>query len=622
MKKGKLGVFCVILVFSVVFSAGALFAGTAPELNILSPKRGEEIPFGNDAVIAISIYDPDGDIDIRSIEFEVDGVEITQDAQISVFLVTFPYKDSASTGKHTFSFSVSDNENNITEIDSFFIISPEPEKQRVVSAHGSITAGSEYEQEASQNVVGSLDAYLYGRLSNSIDYSANAYITNEDSLDGQRVASFRLNLFMPFMGLVLGDATPSFSTYTIDGTQVRGIHALPQFGGFGMELLFGQTLNKVTKSQYTPDFTQRIYGVRIKAGNKERFLWGMSFLKIKDQTDSLSSALAASAPPPQENLVLGMDFTLSLMDGIFVLEAEANESMLNEDISTGATMAENLEWLFTVGNAMAPVIPGFNSLAARAGIKLGPLGGNTFNGEFSYVGPAYNSLANTAIVNDRIGGRAWDSLWLLNDKLFLSVGAQFYMNNLEDTAVDTTRTIGTSASAYVYPTESLSINTGLDLQSVSNDNDIDTLNTTINAGASQDMDIWITDTDIYLNGNASLLSDRADSTNDSNTFSTRLGAISYFIPFPLDTKFTFGYDFGDMNNSFYMEGRGGYRFLKNENLYTFADVTYETGVETLDILIGAEFEAPRNITVEGDFEFINAPGGSDILLSAFATWEF
>jgi hypothetical protein len=310
------------------------------------------------------------------------------------------------------------------------------------------------------------------------------------------------------------------------------------------------------------------------------------------------------------------------MDGIFIIEAEANESLLNTDITSGATEAENLDWLFTVGNFMTPVIPGFNSLAARAALKLGPLGGNTFNGEFSYVGPAYNSLANTAIVQDRIGGRAWDSLWLFNDKLFLSAGFQYYVNNLEETADDTTRTIGSSAGAYVYPTDSLSLNAGLDLQSVSNNDDIDTLNTTINAGAIQNMGIWITDTDIYLNGSASLLNDRADSVNDANTFSTRLGAISYFIPFPLDTKLTIGYDFGDRDNSFYMEGRSGYRFLKNENLYTFADVTYETGIETLDLIVGAAFEAPRNITVEGDFEFINAPDGSDILLSAFATWEF
>jgi hypothetical protein len=622
MKKGNRSVLVVIIVFSVVLSAGVVYAGTEPELNILSPKRGEEIPFGKDVVIAISIYDPDGDADKNSIEFEVDGTEITQNAQISVFLATYPLKDEATSGRHTFTFTISDNEGNTNEIDGFFNISPEPKKERVVSANGSIRAGSEYDDGADQAVLGILDAYVYGRLSDTIDYSASAYVTNEDSLDGQRVSSFRLNLFMPFMGLVLGDATPSFSTYTIDGMQVRGVHALPQFGGFGMELLFGQSLNKVTESQYTPTFSQRIYGVRIKAGQKERFLWGLSFLKVKDQTDSLSSALAASAPPPQENLVLGTDFTLSLMDGIFVLEAEANESMLNTDITTGSTMLESWEWLFTVGNAMTPVIPGFNSLAARAGIKLGPLGGNTFNGEFSYVGPAYNSLANTSIVNDRIGGRVWDSLWLLDDKLFLSAGFQYYVNNLEDTASDTTQTIGTSASTYVYPTDSLSINAGFDLQSVSNNSDIDTLNTSINAGANQNMDLWITDSDIYLNGTVSLLKDNATPANDANTYSTRLGAKSYFTPFPLDTKLVFGYDFGDTANSFYIEGKGGYRFLKNENLYTFADVVFETGIETLDVTVGAEYEAPLNLTFEGEFEFINAPDGSDILLSAFATWEF
>ena len=65
--------------------------------------------------------DADGDADIRSIEFEVDGVDITQDAQISLFLATYPYKDSASPGRHTFSFLIKDNAGNTTEIESFFV---------------------------------------------------------------------------------------------------------------------------------------------------------------------------------------------------------------------------------------------------------------------------------------------------------------------------------------------------------------------------------------------------------------------------------------------------------------------------------------------------------------------
>ena len=183
MKKLNAGVVVAVLVFLVVFSAGAVYAGTKPELTILSPKRGEEIPFGKDIVIAVSIYDPDGDADKSSIDFEVDNTEITQDAQISVFLATYSYKGASTPGRHTFSFSIRDKEGNKNNIDSFFNVSPQLQKIRVATANGSVRVGSEYEGEADQKVVGTVDTYVYGRLSNSIDYSASAYITNEDSLN-------------------------------------------------------------------------------------------------------------------------------------------------------------------------------------------------------------------------------------------------------------------------------------------------------------------------------------------------------------------------------------------------------------------------------------------------------
>ncbi len=44
MRNGKSKLFFTISVIVAVFSAAAVFAGTGPELNVLSPGRGEEIP--------------------------------------------------------------------------------------------------------------------------------------------------------------------------------------------------------------------------------------------------------------------------------------------------------------------------------------------------------------------------------------------------------------------------------------------------------------------------------------------------------------------------------------------------------------------------------------------------
>ena len=138
----------------------------------------------------------------------------------------------------------------------------------------------------------------------------------------------------------------------------------------------------------------------------------------------------------------------------------------------------------------------------------------------------------------------------------------------------------------------------------------------------QDLEIFSTDSSVYFNGTASLFKDKITSSFDQNSYTTRIGAISYFNKMPLDTKAVIGYDFGDTPNSFYLEGKGGYRFLAEETLYTFADIIYETGPEQLDLTLGASFDAPRDITIDAEFEYITSPDADDLLISAFATYEF
>jgi len=615
------------IAFIFLYSARLLSAGTAPELEIMGPKRGEEVPFGRDTVIAISIYDPDADTDITTVELMVDGVDVTREAQVSAFLVTFKFQDTTVAGKHTVSFKIKDGEGNVSELASYFTIPPKPKERKVaVTAEGNIKTVVEYGREADQNTVGTLAVDVYGHLTNSIDYSLTFDMTNEESWDGQRVSVYRLDLYTNIMSIVLGNTTPSFSTYTVNGAEVFGVHLLPQFGAYGMELVCGQILRYVDKDDpKTATFKRMLYGGKIKVGNENTFRWGLTFLKVTDKTDSMSASLAAldNTPRPKDNIVLGMDINFSLIRGLVSFKGEANESLLSEDITTGAmSEAEKVEWLFAYNYSTVPVVPGFHSLAANAALKIGPISNNTFNTEFSYVGPGYNSLANPAITKDRVGFKARDTLWLFNEKLFLSSAFQYYVNNLKQTLADTTNNVGYSCSTYVYPNDYLSINAGLDLQTVTDNDDIDVVNTTITGGATQNLDILITNTNIYFNGVISLSKDKVTPSKDGNIIVTRLGAISYFMGFPLDTKIVLGVDFGDIPNSLYMEGKGGYRFLKNENLYPYADIIYETGPKNFNLALGVDYDIPSGLTLEGELEYINSDGSRDILISAFATQEF
>jgi hypothetical protein len=619
----RLGVF-VFICAATLLCSHLLVAGTAPYIELLNPKRGEEILFGSEIVIAFSIYDVDGDTDTSTVELTVDNRDVTGEANISALLITYRFPQTTVAGRHTFSLSIGDREGKKSELTSYFSIAPQPQKERRYTANGSVRAGAEYDKEGDPNLIGVVNVNVYGSAFDSFDYALSVDLTNDKDSDEQRVSQYRFDLSSGFGSLVLGDTTPVFSSYMIDGREVFGVHVLPQFGPIGFELLFGQSYKAVEELDI---YKQMVYGFRFKAGNARRFLWALSFLKVKDDKDSITTL----GETPKDNIVLGTDFNLALMGGLLKLQGEANESLLNEDITSGASdfpdyelpfNPDDWEWLFTINEHIVPYVPGLGNLATKLSLELGPLYGNSFNAEYSYIGPSYFSLGNDTLANDKAGIKLWDSIWLLDRQLFLSGAFERYRNNLEDTEINTTKSTGYSLSSYIYPTDVLSLNAGFDLLTVSDGATVDTMNTTLNAGVSRSLELLRTNSSAYLTFSAGLYKDKIDDANSANDFSTRLGLISYFNDFPLDTKASVGYDFGDVDDSLYLEGRAGYRFLPEETLYAFTDLIYETGLEQLDLTVGTTFDVSTDIKLEGDLEYITSPSSSDLFISAFATKEF
>ena len=628
--------FLCIIFFTA--AAGGLFAGKAPTIEILSPRNGEDISYGGEVVIAISIYDEDGDVNLASMELEYNDVNVTRQASLSAFLVTYQVPDTTEPGRQYITFRVSDREGNTAVHESFFNVRPEPKVEPRFTYNGTVTAGAEYDKEAPKSAIGYLQVDMYGSFTPTLDYALVVDATNRESSDKQRVSEFRFDLYNPWFTLVLGDATPRFTDYTIDGKRVFGAHVLPQFGWFGFELVAGYTAKSVDAEDASVEpesFRQMLYGGRLKFGDPESFLWGLSFLKVKDDLDSIEYIDDPASATPQDNLVVGTDLNFAFMDGGIKLETEGNMSFLNTDITGGASelteeldWLSKLDWLLIANENMVPIRPGLTNLAAKGGITVGPFADNTFHGEYSWVGPSYFSLANPAIVNDRQGFLLRDSVWLLNRALFLNASFQRYTDNLEDTKNYTTKNSGISGAAYVYPNPFLSINAGADVAMVKNDapasdvEAVDTFNTTIYTGVARDFEVLASATNLYFAFTASLLADNNNSANDSNGFTTRLGAISFFDNFPLDTKAVLGYDFGDPENSFYVEGYAGYRFLPDQTLYPYLGVVYETGPEQLDLTTGAEYDIAPDWRATAELQYLSTPDLDDLFIQAFATYEF
>jgi hypothetical protein len=619
-------------------SAGfSLYASTPPSVQILSPANGENISFGADTIVAISIYDEEGNVDAGSIRLEVDGTDVTGRANTSPFLVTYQFTETESQGSHDIVFSVSDTDGNTTRFDSYFNILAEPKEERRFTYNGNVGLGAEYDQQAIQSGIGNFTLEVYGSFSPSLDYALNIDMTNRESTDQQRVSQYRFDLYTPYGSYVLGDSTPRFSDFTVDGKRVTGFHLLPQFGWFGLEFVWGQTYRAVDADDASTEietFKQMLFGTRLKFGSPQSVLFGLSFLKVKDDPDSIEYEADAAAPSPQENLVLGTDLNLAFSQSRVKVYGEANASLLNADI-TGGTSSEVEEevnvpdWLFTVNEHLVPLTFGSSNIAAKGALTLGPFAGNTFYGEYSFVGPAYVSLANQAIINDRQGFLLRDSMWLLNRALFFNVSFQRYADNLENTSDYTTVNMGGSGSVFVYPNPFLSINAGVNVSSVKNDapstedGAANKLNTVLNAGIAQDVTIIGSSTNLYFNGTTTLFNDNNESANDFNFFTTRFGAVSFFDNFPLDTRAVLGYDWGDQEDSVYAEGYAGYRFLRQQTLYTYLGASYLTGPEQLDARTGVDFDIRPDLKLTAEVQYITSRSVEDnLFLSAFATYTF
>jgi hypothetical protein len=611
----------------VLFAAASAFAQTAPSLELVTPRRGEDVLYGSDLVIAVSVYDPDGDVDITSAELEVDGRDVTEDANISAFLLAYPFDDITDPGRHTFTFTIEDRAGNTSELTGFFNVLPEPSMKRKITMNGSLKVGGEYDSQGDPEAVGNAHLNMYGNLTDTMDYALDVEVTNEKLTSGQRASTYRLDLNWLWGSLVVGDTTPDFSDYTLNGKQLLGAHFAPQFGILGLDLVWGQSLRSVDDPE---TFEQWVYAGKMTLGDADNFQWGLQFVKAKDDKDSLSSPTIT----PQDNVVLGTTFLFNLLQDKVTIEVEANESLLNTDISAGASDFPdntlpfdpgNWEWLFVINEHLVPYQPGLANLGAKAGIQVGPWYDNTFNLEFVYVGPSYYSLANTGFINDRMGFKVWDSLWLLDRKVLINAAFQSYRDNLEDTLADTTKTAGYSASVYTYPTPEWSVNGGFDVFTTNDSNTVDTVNTTITGGATYTTPLWATTSSLYFNGTASLFKDKAGTSDDTQDFTTRLGALSYWSTLPLDTRLVVGYDFGDSSGlpSMYLEGRAGYRFLPQETLYVYAGTVYETGPELLELTAGTEWDIRYDMLLESELQYLTAGSGDDSLyISAFVTKEF
>ncbi len=299
-------------------------------------------------------------------------------------------------------------------------------------------------------------SYLKNKLKGKI------YLSSLESEQKQAINRFSLAYSSPFLNLDLGDNTPYYSQLGIN-KNVRGVTSNLHFHYFRFLSTYGFlkrsiACRKSTEDSYLPgSFDRKIIAGRMEFGSKSGFQLGISLIKNKDVVSSLEEnqfitqdSLKSLIITPKDNILIGSDINLSLLEKRLHFYGEISVSMLNNNIYGGVISKDDLddygidlpfdpqdyEQFFVINKNVIPYQLGLSMMAINGGIRYYDRI-NNFNLNFGQYGSAYNSLSSNIPQDKRI--ISFSDQFNIQNKLFLLLGGSISENNLSDNKITTTK---------------------------------------------------------------------------------------------------------------------------------------------------------------------------------------
>lgn len=264
-------------------------------------------------------------------------------------------------------------------------------------------------------------------------------------------------------------------------------------------------------------FRRKVMGGRIGIGGSDTFKFGLNFMKVEDDTSSIrliddyNSLMDENAdladglspvqrqqlsqhpqqlnvdgnPTPKGNFVAATDVETNLDNNRIHFEANGGVSLLNQDISEGVltqqtaedlgltldngtkTLLDQLSWLIIINENMETLPIRFNSgnsavvaetyfptsiLATQSQLGLSYYD-NNLKIRYRWVGPGFNSLANTTIRKDIAGYSVTDRLHFLGNRIYLTLGYERLHDNVVNNKDATTKTTTYRTNVSWYPVD-------------------------------------------------------------------------------------------------------------------------------------------------------------------------
>ena len=603
------------------------FVRLSPEFNTIEAD--------DELVIAVSTYAIENKIKDGSIKIMFDNRDMTSKAFVSSNMVVLTIEDP-SAGAH-----------------SFQVTAELKNGKKILSRQWIVSVKSDYDFKMPYNISGNVKfrSNMFSRSSDNSNlesstksaivsthiqsyykktsFFADMTFSSKESSKKQAVNRYTFGVNIPNLELKFGDYSPSYSNFLMSSTNVRGFHSRFFTRKFRLLFNYGKSKRAIDSEVYVADdslntisisrrgeFDRNTMGARVEIGDFDGFFWGFSFVKNKDDVESLdeNQYLITTMQDgvesenriftPKDNFVVGGDIHMNLWQKRFKVGAEVAISLYNNDIIDGVMDKDELkdkydvdppidpeDWenIIVINPNLQPLKPGDANIALRGYANLF-VARNQFMLSYSEVGSSFKSLSANSLQQDFRTISLSDNVSLLNNQIFFNGGVNITSDNLEKQRTHTNTSTGifttlnlrfvnmpTLALSYnnsgttTEAEETLSDDVDNDGYSPEVDMDFSNISTRLSYNVKQ---IYAAPTTFSIGYNMSSSVDNQNKYFDNSSNSISFGANSVFKDFPLVTtfKYTF-YEADDKNiidtdNSVYNETSRNYNSLYFKSAYS------------------------------------------------------
>lgn len=452
---------------------------------LLSPVSDVE---NDNLLIAISFPKLAGNIDTSTISLFLNGKDVTEKAVVTNNMLLYKDKQAASGNYNVKVDAVGNDGKKISSPKWDFSYNAKVTSSEFTFS-GKGTLKLDYDSKTytdSDKTENDLQSYLLLNTNGNykkLRYRTKMYISSRESGKKQSINRFNLDLKLPYLHTVIGDYSPMYNSLVLNGKNIRGIYSSFKAQGFGLYGTYGYSQRavkgKVLGSAESTDvisigskaFDRKSFAMRMELGSRKDFLIAFNFAQSRDDKKSLKSEYYAfegeelPVVSPEDNLVMGADLTLTLLQKKLIWGNEVGFSFFNSNTLDGAASQDSLEsefdtaipfdpeaweWLFIINKNVEPILPNKANLAYKSFIRM-MLPNNILNLSYSVIGASYHSQLTNYLQSDSRQISINDNLTLLRNRLNVSLGLNLISNNLSDNKEVDSSTISYMFSASYRP---------------------------------------------------------------------------------------------------------------------------------------------------------------------------